>query len=209
MGYAPAVMLGTSVLHLVHPEDVSEVQQELHRAERMVPSAGTILARFRHRDGSWRVLEVTGNNCLKISDVHSEYATSYEVGYRWHDNFMVATASAYLQDVHNYLASVQLDPADFITSNIGTVKIYGISFEAGTRPWHGFTAYASAQVQNSVLSNDLAADYTGSTILYADTHGKQLVDTPNWILGADIGYAEDGFFGDVQPQCLGQRAIQK
>ena len=65
MGYAPAGLLGANMLDLVHPEDVTEVQHELHRAERMLPSAGTILARFRHRDSSWRVLEVAGNNCLE------------------------------------------------------------------------------------------------------------------------------------------------
>jgi iron complex outermembrane receptor protein len=152
----------------------------------------------------------TGSNIMKIADTRSEYAYSYEAGYRWHDDFLVLSTTAYLQDLKNYLATVQLDQNDYITSNIGNVKIYGIDFEAGTKPWHGFTFYGSAEIQNSELSKNLGANFAtlGGVVTteYVATAGKQLVDTPNFILAADIGYAQDGFFADARPQCRGQRA---
>jgi iron complex outermembrane recepter protein len=148
----------------------------------------------------------TSKNFMEITDVKSEYAYSWEAGYRYHNDFVVSSATVYLQDVRNYQASEQLDPADFITSNIGGVKIYGLDFEAGTKPWHGFTFYGSAEIQNSVLSQYLAADYSGTTILYANTKGKQLVDTPNWIVSTSVGYSQDGYFADVSPHCQGTRA---
>jgi iron complex outermembrane receptor protein len=147
---------------------------------------------------------------MKIVDIKSEYAYSWEGGYRWHDDFLQASATAYLQDLKNYQATVQIDPADFITSNIGGVKIYGIDLEAGTKPWNGFTFYVSGEVQKSRLAQNLSADYSGSypndIIQYVATKGKQLVDTPNWMLAASIGYAQDAFFGELIPQCRGQRA---
>jgi iron complex outermembrane receptor protein len=152
----------------------------------------------------------TASNIMKLAAVKSEYNTSWEAGYRWHDSFVQASATAYLQDLKNYQASVQIDPADYITSNIGGVKIYGIDVEAGTQPWHNFTFYVSGELQNSHLNNNLSADYSGTypndIIQYVNTKGKQLVDTPNWIVSASVGYAEDGFFGEAVPQCKGQRA---
>jgi outer membrane receptor protein involved in Fe transport len=127
---------------------------------------------------------------------------------------VTAAATAYLQDVRDYQATVQIDPADFITSNIGTVKIYGIDFEAGTKPWHGFTFYGSAELQNSVLSQNVQSNYNTSApfglypndaIQYVYSRGKRLVDTPNWIVSASVGYSEDGFFGSLTPQCKGDR----
>jgi iron complex outermembrane receptor protein len=152
----------------------------------------------------------TASNIMKITDVKSEYATSYELGYRYHNDFFVSSATAYLHDLKDYQASIQIDPADFITGNIGGVKIYGVDMEAGTTPWHGFTFYASAEVQNSKLDSNLAADYAGSsasfTTQYVATKGKQLVDTPNWLVSTNIGYANGGFFASLTPHCTGRRA---
>jgi iron complex outermembrane receptor protein len=151
----------------------------------------------------------TGSNIMKLAAIKSEYDYSYEAGYRFHGDFVTASATAYLQDVRDYQATVQIDPADFITSNIGTVKIYGVDFEAGTKPWHGFTFYGSAELQNSVLSQNVQSDYSGTfpndSIQYVYSRGKRLVDTPNWIVSASVGYSQDGFFGSLTPQCKGDR----
>src|SRR5208282_2451374 len=102
----------------------------------------------------------------------------------------------------NYQASIQLDPVDFSTVNIGDVKMYGIEAEAGTTPWHGFTFYGSATLMNSRIGSDQigdqctssgvvgcsAADIATKANVYLPTHGKQLVDTPNWLLSASVGY---------------------
>jgi iron complex outermembrane receptor protein len=155
----------------------------------------------------------------EITNIKPETSRSYEAGYRYHGDFLTASTDVFLQDVQDYQASVQIDPVDFITSNIGGVKIYGIDAEAGTKPWHGFTFYASAELENSVLSDNVAAETCGSSIpqcttaqknagiqLFVHTQGKQLVDTPNWIVSTSIGYEQDGFFGSIEPHCYGQRA---
>lgn len=149
-------------------------------------------------------------NIMKITGVKPEYAYSWEAGYRYHEGLIVASATGYWHDLRNYQATVQVDPGDYITSNIGNVDIYGIDLEVGTRPIDGFTLYFSGEVQNSRLGSNLPADYftvSGTNVLqYIATRGKQLVDTPNYIVSASIGYANDGFFGDITPHCQGQRA---
>jgi len=143
---------------------------------------------------------------LEITNVKSEFTWSYEAGYRFHGDFLTASGTVWLQDVSDYQASVQLDPQDYTTSNIGGVKIYGIDAEAGTKPWHGFTFYASAELENSVLANNVAASSSGGVVQYVASKGKQLVDTPNWIVSTTVGYENEGFFASVTPHCYGERA---
>jgi PAS domain S-box-containing protein len=61
VGYRPEEMVGTNAFLHVHPDDVVRVRVSL--AE-ILSRATTvpITFRFRHRDGSWRVFEVVGNN---------------------------------------------------------------------------------------------------------------------------------------------------
>jgi len=61
----PAEQLnGTDMMTLVHPEDVDEIRCELERTVRAMPGEHMLPVRFRHADGSWRMLELTANNCL-------------------------------------------------------------------------------------------------------------------------------------------------
>ena len=76
-----------------------------------------------------------------------EFNWAYEAGYRFHGDFVTASMTAYLNDISNYQASVQLDPVDFTTANIGGVKSMG-SKPKRARTMTGFTFYGSASIQN-------------------------------------------------------------
>ncbi len=144
---------------------------------------------------------------MNITDIKSEVDWSYEAGYRFHGSDITASVNGYLHDISNYQASAQIDPVDFITTNIGGVKIYGVDGEIGTAPWHGLTLYLSGTLQNSSLGSDVPAETcTGqSFICFVHTKGKRLVDTPNWIVSTSIGYEQDGFFANIEPHCQGDR----
>ena len=157
---------------------------------------------------------------LELTSVKPEETWTYEAGYRFHGKFLTASATAFYMDLSNYQASIQLDPVDFSTKNIGDVKMYGIEAEAGTTPWYGFTFYGSATLMNSRIGSDQIADQCTSTgvsgcsaaeklvltNVYLPTRGKQLVDTPNWLVSASIGYDQDGAFATLTPHCSGERA---
>jgi len=64
LGYRPEERIGKSGLEHIHPEDMSEAANLLVR---LVETPGTtvrVQARFRHKDGSWRVLDVVAQNLL-------------------------------------------------------------------------------------------------------------------------------------------------
>lgn len=68
LGHAPAVLVGQGVLGFVHPEDQPRLSAALRSdlARPGVPHAFEF--RFRHRDGSWRVLEAVGQGSLERRD---------------------------------------------------------------------------------------------------------------------------------------------
>lgn len=64
LGYSPEDLLGTNGFDLMHPDDVARL---LGRRTEALMVPGTTIStelRSRHRDGSWRYLEVIGSNFL-------------------------------------------------------------------------------------------------------------------------------------------------
>jgi PAS domain S-box-containing protein len=57
LGYAPHELEGQSALGYIHPDDVPLVVAELSRIVTTPSTAGHAEYRFRHADGSWRLLE--------------------------------------------------------------------------------------------------------------------------------------------------------
>jgi len=65
LGYQPAEVLGKNVFAFVHPDDL-ETARAAFEQQIQTTGAGRVPTeiRCRHKDGSWRVVEATGSNCL-------------------------------------------------------------------------------------------------------------------------------------------------
>ncbi|MGZ8471316.1 MAG: PAS domain S-box protein, partial [Gemmatirosa sp.] len=57
LGYAPEELEGAWAMEYIHPDDVADVARELGRVVATPSAAGHAEYRFRHQDGSWRLLE--------------------------------------------------------------------------------------------------------------------------------------------------------
>ncbi|MEX2582414.1 MAG: PAS domain S-box protein [Gemmatimonadota bacterium] len=67
LGYTPEEMIGRVGFPYIHPDDAPVAQERLAR---IVASPGTVLRleyRFRHKDGTWRMLEAFGRTLLPHS----------------------------------------------------------------------------------------------------------------------------------------------
>ncbi len=64
LGYQADDLAGTSVLALLHPDDVAQVRRCYHRLLAAPEAPVSLQLRVRHRDGSWRVMAVSGTNLL-------------------------------------------------------------------------------------------------------------------------------------------------
>jgi PAS domain S-box/PAS domain S-box len=65
LGYPRDALVGTSVLDLVHPDDVSRAAGSLARQIADPAAIQTIELRVRHHGGTWRSLEVVAKNLVK------------------------------------------------------------------------------------------------------------------------------------------------
>ena len=62
LGYSTEVILGRSVLELVHPDDLLKAQASLNQSLVQLDVPVTLTARLRHADGSWRTIEAVGTS---------------------------------------------------------------------------------------------------------------------------------------------------
>ena len=60
LGFSTSELLGRSVLELIHPDDAPAVLEAIRRDLAEPNTTNTVEFRFRHRDGTWRVLESIG-----------------------------------------------------------------------------------------------------------------------------------------------------
>ncbi len=64
LGYSPDELVGRDVFDFVHPDDLAFAQNFFQEWNQQSGPAPPVEFRFRHKNGSWRVLEVLGNTML-------------------------------------------------------------------------------------------------------------------------------------------------
>jgi two-component system, cell cycle sensor histidine kinase and response regulator CckA len=79
LGYAPDELIGQRAFDLVHPEDRPKLQELFRAGREMADATAAVRFRFRHRDGSWRLLEGVGRNLLHDATVRGIVVSSRDV----------------------------------------------------------------------------------------------------------------------------------
>jgi PAS domain S-box-containing protein len=79
LGYRTDEFLGKDVFQFLHPEDVPLVQDTLAHAFARPGIVPCIEFRFRHQDGSWRVLEAVGNSPPEQAQVGGVIVNSRDI----------------------------------------------------------------------------------------------------------------------------------
>jgi PAS domain S-box-containing protein len=64
LGYDPEELVGTNAFSQVHPDDIGEVTAAFARSIQQGGVGRITEFRYRHKDGSWRVLEAVGRSLL-------------------------------------------------------------------------------------------------------------------------------------------------
>jgi len=95
LGYDPEELVGRPVWELIHPDDRYELGLMLRA---LLDDSGTLLprarreARFRHKDGSWRVLEGVGTRMKGSDGAPVVVINSHDVTERYHAEHELAKA---------------------------------------------------------------------------------------------------------------------
>lgn len=70
LGYIPDEYVGMKTTDLLHPDDLEKLMEAIGKATRDPGWYGPVVARYRHKDGSWRWIEgVASSNMLKHPDL--------------------------------------------------------------------------------------------------------------------------------------------
>jgi PAS domain S-box-containing protein len=62
LGYRPAELMGVNAFDLVHPADLAAISETFRSAVQDPGRSDSAEVRFRHKDGSWKTLEVMGKS---------------------------------------------------------------------------------------------------------------------------------------------------
>ena len=79
LGYAPEELVGRTAFEFVHPDDLADVRKRYEDRISLRVESAPFEFRFRHKDGSWRVLESKGRNLLTDPAVQGLVITSRDV----------------------------------------------------------------------------------------------------------------------------------
>ena len=79
LGYTVAERVGSSSFDYIHVDDLDSVRDAFAATVRDVDDIQEVRFRFRHGDGSWRVLETTGRNLLNDPEISGIVATTRDV----------------------------------------------------------------------------------------------------------------------------------
>jgi PAS domain S-box-containing protein len=79
LGYEPQELVGQSAFSLAHPDDLGRVMRAFEEALNHPDRAVRLETRIRHRDGSWRHLEVVGQNRLADPEIGGVFINTRDV----------------------------------------------------------------------------------------------------------------------------------
>ncbi len=79
LGYPPGELDGRSIFDLIHPDDLSIVRAEFEISLKQPGPSETLEARFRHRDGGWRLLRGRGRSMIDDPAIRGILLTTRDV----------------------------------------------------------------------------------------------------------------------------------
>lgn len=124
LGYSVEEYLGTPSLEYVHPEDLPRAEETLRTLLHSPGKPFNLEYRARHRDGSWRWLEVVSVNFLDDPHIQAIVSTHRDIHERQQAQEQLHYQANLLQNVTD--AIIATDPDFYITSwNTAAQRIYG------------------------------------------------------------------------------------
>ena len=99
LGYGANELLGRNAFEFMHPDDLGPVMEALADAIQRPGSPQTATFRFKHADGSWRILESIGQAKLDQPNAYSVIVNSRDVTERVRQDEILQTSKQRLRTV--------------------------------------------------------------------------------------------------------------
>jgi PAS domain S-box-containing protein len=98
LGYSPDELIGRNAFELIHPDDLPKARAAFAEVIRTPDVPLSTQVRFRHKDGSWRVIEATGSNQLQNNMVAGIVVNSRDVTKRTEAEELLQEARKHAED---------------------------------------------------------------------------------------------------------------
>jgi two-component system cell cycle sensor histidine kinase/response regulator CckA len=144
LGFAPAELMGRSAFDCFHPDDTARARQALQQALGQTSARLPIEQRLRHKDGSWRVLEMTASNRLTDPAIAGVVVTLHDVTARkdaeavsqerYRELFENANDVVFTHDLNGSLTS--LNRAGEILTGYSRAEALGMDIQTIVAPEH-------------------------------------------------------------------------
>jgi PAS domain S-box-containing protein len=82
LGYSPADLIGTNAFDFIHPEDLDMSREIFTETVAGTGAMRRLECRFRHKNGTWKHVEVVGTNCLDDPVIHGVIVNVRDVSER-------------------------------------------------------------------------------------------------------------------------------
>jgi len=123
--------------------------------------------------------------------VDKETSWNYDLGYRYAGDRLTFSGSVFYVDYQNRIASAyNPDTATKTDYNVGDSTSKGFELESGYSLTKKLSLYGSLSYIKSKMDQNIA--WTNSFAL--PTAGKEFPDTPNWLSGLSLQYAQDSWY---------------
>lgn len=108
LGYKPEELVGKNAFEWVHPDDLMQLATDFNLVLSSEESGPICEFRFRHKDGSWRLLQAIGRNLLGDPAIGGVVVTLRDVTQLRQDEFQYRqTAEALIQSEDKYRSLVE------------------------------------------------------------------------------------------------------
>ncbi len=135
-----------------------------------------------------------------------EESSTYEAGYRFHNDKLQGVVAAYYVEFQNRLLATSSGAAivgnPSVLSNVGGVTTKGIEAAATWRFAPSFWLFGSYAYNDSAYDQNVT-DGSGAIVMH--TANKTVVDSPKHILNGELGYDDGAIFGRVNVAYMSKR----
>jgi len=141
--------------------------------------------------------------------VQPESAQNFDLGYRYSAPTLVGTVSVFANNEENRIvSSFDDDLGQFVDRNVGSVERIGAEGSIGWSPLEALSLYASATWMQTEVQDDYVNNTVGGVPQIVRSKGKELVETPEWMLSARVNYRlTDYLEAGIQAKYTGDRWV--
>ncbi|WP_367160378.1 TonB-dependent receptor plug domain-containing protein [Kozakia baliensis] len=134
----------------------------------------------------------------------NQYSIKEELGWRYHDKYLVIDASFFNYNVTNRIVDQYVGMNNFRPFSIGNQQMRGFDFMIAGRSIHGFSPYASVEYLHATQDSNVFDPYQGIMLHSA---GTQAIMAPHVMANFGLTYTYGGFFGNASVHYTGPQSV--